>query len=41
VYLGYVISGGELKIDLTKVESLMKWLMLTNVYKVRSFVGET
>jgi hypothetical protein len=25
VYLGYVIGGGELKIDPTKMEAIMKW----------------
>jgi hypothetical protein len=38
VYLGYVISGGELKIDPTKMESIMKWTVPTNVTEVRSFV---
>jgi hypothetical protein len=41
VYLGYVISGGELKIYPTKMEAIMKWPVPTNVIEVRSFVGET
>jgi hypothetical protein len=42
VYLGYVISGGELKIDLAKMEAIMKWLVLTNFIEVRSFfLGNT
>jgi hypothetical protein len=41
VYLGYVIGGGELKIDPTKMEAIMKWPVPTNVTEVRSFVGET
>jgi hypothetical protein len=34
-----VIGGGELKIDPTKMETIMKWLVTTNVTEVRSFVG--
>jgi hypothetical protein len=41
VYLGYVISGGELKIDPTKMEAIMKLSVPTNVTEVRIFVGET
>ena len=41
MYLGYVIGGGELKIDPTKLEVIMKWVMPTNVSKVRSFIVET
>jgi hypothetical protein len=41
VYLGYVIGGGELKIDPTKMEAIMKWPVPTNCTEVRSFVGET
>jgi hypothetical protein len=41
VYLGYVISGGELEIDLAKMEAIMKWLIPTNFTEVRSFVGAT
>jgi hypothetical protein len=37
VYLGYVIGGGELKIDLAKMEAIMKWLVPTNVTKVSIF----
>jgi hypothetical protein len=36
-----VIGGGELKIDLTKMEAIIKWSIPTNITKVRSFVGET
>ena len=36
-----MIDGGEIKIDYTKMEPIMKWLVPTNVTKVRSFVGET
>jgi hypothetical protein len=38
VYLGYVIGGGELKIDLTKSEDILKWLVPNNVIDVRIFV---
>jgi hypothetical protein len=41
VYLGYVIGGGELKIDPTKMEAIMKWSVPTNVSEVRSFIGAT
>ena len=37
--MGYVIDGGELKIDPAKIEAIMKWLVPTNVNEVRSFVG--
>jgi hypothetical protein len=40
VYFGYLIDGGELKIDPTKMEAIMKWIFPTNVTKVRSFAGE-
>jgi hypothetical protein len=40
VYLGHVIGGGELKIDLAKMEDIMKWLVPTNVIEVRIFLGE-
>jgi hypothetical protein len=41
VYLGYVNGGGELKIDLAKMEAIKKWPIPTNVTKSRSFVGES
>jgi hypothetical protein len=41
VYLGYVIGGGELKIDPAKIEAIMKFPVPTNVTEVRIFVGET
>jgi len=41
VYFGYVIGGGELKIDPSKMESIMKWLVPTNVFEVKSSIGET
>jgi hypothetical protein len=39
VYLRNVIDGGELKIDLAKMEAIMKWPIPTNVIEVMSFVG--
>jgi hypothetical protein len=39
VYLGYVIGGGELKIDPMKMEAILKWPVPTNVTEVRSFFG--
>ena len=41
MYLGYVIGGGELKIDPSKMEDIMKWSVPTNVTKIRSFIGAT
>jgi len=41
VYLGYVINGGERKIDLKNMEVIMKWPVRTNFIEVRSFVGVT
>eukprot|EP00253_Pinus_taeda_P014534 PITA_14534 len=40
-YLGYVIGGGDLEIDPSKMEAIMKWSMPTNVYEVKSFIGAT
>ena len=39
VYLGYIIGGGQLKIDPTKVEVIVKWPRPQNVTKDRSFLG--
>lgn len=39
MYLGHVINGGELKIDPSKMEAIMKWSVPTNVSEVRSFIG--
>jgi hypothetical protein len=41
VYFGYVINGGELKINPTNMEAIIKWSVPTNVIEVRSFVGTT
>ena len=38
---GYVIGGGEIKIDLMKMEAILKGNVTTNVTKVSSFVGES
>jgi hypothetical protein len=40
IYLGYVINGGEIKLDLGNMEAIMKWLVPTIFTKVRSFIGE-
>jgi hypothetical protein len=32
VYLGYVIGGGELKIDLAKMEAIMKWSVVIALF---------
>jgi hypothetical protein len=41
VYLGYIVGGGELKIDPSKVEVIVNWPRPKNVTDVRSFLGET
>jgi hypothetical protein len=41
VYLGYIVGGGEIKIDLSKVEVILNWPKPTNVTELRSFMGET
>jgi len=38
VYLGYVIGGGELKVDPYKMEAIMKWAVLINFFEVRIFI---
>jgi hypothetical protein len=39
VYLGYIVGGDELRIDLSKVEAITKWNNHNNVTEVRSFLG--
>jgi hypothetical protein len=39
VYLSFVVSGGELKIDPHKVRVILEWPQPKNVTEVRSFVG--
>ena len=39
VYIGYIVGGGELKIDLSKLESIIKWPNTHNVTEIRSFLG--
>jgi hypothetical protein len=39
VYLGFVISSNELKMDLEKVREIRDWPSLKNVFEVRSFHG--
>jgi hypothetical protein len=41
VYFGYMIGGGELKINPEKIEDILKCLVPINVTKVRIFVGAT
>jgi hypothetical protein len=31
VYLGYIIQGGELKIDPSKVEAILYWLVIAQL----------
>ena len=39
VYLCHIISNGQLKIDPSKVEVIVKWTKPTNLTKVHSFLG--
>jgi hypothetical protein len=39
--LVYLIGGGELSIDSTKMETITEWTIPTTITKFRSFVGET
>lgn len=39
VYIGYVIGGGQLKVDPAKVEVIVKWPKPSIVTEVRSFLG--
>jgi hypothetical protein len=39
IYLGFVISTNELRMDLDKVEIIKNWPSLRNVFEVRSFHG--
>jgi hypothetical protein len=39
IYLGFVISANELKMDLEKVEVIKNWPSPRNVFEVRSFHG--
>jgi hypothetical protein len=41
VYVGYIVGGGELKIDPSKVDVIVNFPTPTNVTEVRSFMGET
>jgi hypothetical protein len=40
MYLEHAIGGGELKIDHMKMDSILKWLVSTNVTKFKSFFVE-
>jgi hypothetical protein len=39
VYLGYVIGGGEVKIDPTNIEAIIKLQVSTNVIEASIFFG--
>ena len=39
IYLGFVVSANELKMDLEKVEVIKNWPSPRNVFEVRSFHG--
>jgi hypothetical protein len=38
VYFGYVIIGGELKINPTNMDTIIKWIVTTNVNEIGIFV---
>ena len=38
-YLGYIVGGGKLKIDPTKINVIVMWPRPKNVMEVRSFLG--
>jgi hypothetical protein len=40
VYLGYILGNGRLKIDLAKVEVIVKWPKPINSIEIGSFLGE-
>jgi hypothetical protein len=39
VYLGHIVGGGQLKIDPSKIDVIVKWPKPKSVTKVRSFLG--
>ena len=41
VYLGYIVGGGELNIDPSKVEVIVNWPKPINVTDIRRFLGAT
>jgi len=39
IFLGYKISLGQIRIELTKVEAIKNWPIPTNTTEVRGFTG--
>jgi hypothetical protein len=39
IYLGFVISSNELKMDLEKVRAIQEWFYPRSIFEVRSFDG--
>ena len=39
IYLGHMIGGGEMRIDLEKIVVITQWPIPTNVTEIRSFMG--
>jgi type III secretory pathway component EscU len=39
IYLGFVISANELKMDLEKIKVIKDWPLPKSVFEVRSFHG--
>jgi hypothetical protein len=38
-FLGHVISGNGIEVDLSKIEAVVNWERPTNVQEIRSFLG--
>ena len=41
MFLGHLVSGNEVNIDLQKVEAVVNWERPANVIEVHSFLGLT
>ena len=39
VYLGHIVEGGQLKIDPSKVDVIVKWPKPANFIEVQKFLG--
>ena len=39
VFLGYVVLGDRIKMDPSKIEAILSWLMPKSLHDVRSFHG--
>jgi hypothetical protein len=41
IYIGHIIKGGELRVDLENIETITQWPIPTSMTEARSFMGET